>query len=68
MTDLTSLDHDVAAARTVDQIRREVALRLAARAGRQRRKARRGWAHTAALWLVAGLAAALTALARRMAR
>lgn len=68
MTDLTSLDRDVAAARTVDQIRRDVALRLAARAGRQRRKAGRGWAHTAALWLVAGMAGALTALARRLGR
>ena len=44
------------------------AVRLAHRAARQRRQARRGWAHTAALWLVAGLGAALTALARRMAR
>lgn len=60
--DLTELDRDVEAARVVDQIRRDVALRLAVRAGRRRREGR---AHGLALRLVACLAAALTWMARR---
>lgn len=62
--DLSELDRDVAAARVVDGIRRDVALRLAVRAGR-RRRARRGVAHGLALWLVACLGALLTWAARR---
>ena len=63
MTDLTELDRDVAAHVVVDQIRRDVALRLAVRAGRKRRK--RGALHGLALWAVALLGAGLTWLARR---
>ena len=62
--DLAELDRDIAAAVVVDGIRRDVALRLAARAGR-RRRARRGLAHGVALWLIAFLGAALTWVARR---
>lgn len=62
--DLSALDRDVEAARVVDGIRRDVAVRLAARAGR-RRRARRHLLHALALWAVACLGALLTWAARR---
>ena len=60
---LSALDRDVAAHVVVDQIRRDVALRLAVRAGRRRR--RRGALHGLALWATALLGAGLSWLARR---
>jgi len=49
VTDLSELDREIAAHVIVDKIRRDVVLRLAARAGRRRRK--RGALHGLALWL-----------------
>lgn len=63
--DLSALDRDLEAARVVDGIRRDVAVRLAARAGRRRREDRRGWFHTLELAAAAALGAALTWWARR---
>jgi hypothetical protein len=66
--DLAALDRDVEAARVVDGIRREVAVRLAARAGQRRRQGRTGWFKTIGLLLTAGLAALLTWSGRRASR
>ncbi len=63
--DLSELDREVAAARVVDGIRQDVALRLAAREGRRRRRARTSWPRTLGLILTAAIAALLTWMARR---
>lgn len=66
--DLAELDRDLEATRVVDGIRRDVAVRLAARAGRRRRQARAGWLNTLGLVAAAALGALLTWAARRRAR
>lgn len=66
--DLAELDRDLEAARVVDGIRRDVAVRLAARAGQRRRRARAGWLKTLGLVAAAALGALLTWAARRSAR
>lgn len=66
--DLAELDRDLEAARVVDGIRRDVAVRLAARAGQRRRHARAGWLKTLGLVAAAALGALLTWAARRRAR
>lgn len=66
--DLSDLDRDLEAARVVDGIRRDVALRLAARAGQRRRQARAGWLKTLGLVAAAAIGALLTWAARRASR
>lgn len=66
--DLSELDRDVAAAVVVDGIRRDVAVRLAARAGQRRRRGRAGWLKTTGLVAAAAIGALLTWAARRSSR
>lgn len=66
--DLPELDRDLGATRVVDGIRRDVSVRLAARAGQRRRQARDGWLKTLGLVAAAAVGALLTWVACRRAR